>query len=130
MLILYILFKDLKIEIHCFPDNFIGQKIQYSWTKDEVQTARMLFYVRVIPTCIERVPTQVYGKVVAPTMFLYPVLRRANSSLFLFFLASSSFFLVSCLLSYYQVNKIYGTSKCKSSPSFTLGVYSFHVREG
>ncbi|CAK9321676.1 unnamed protein product [Citrullus colocynthis] len=74
------------------PDNFIGQKIQYSWTKDEVQTARMLFYVRVIPTCIERVPTQVYGKVVAPTMFLYmghpnAKVARASHSVFIAFMS-------------------------------------------
>lgn len=69
------LYKDLKIDIHHFVDNSIGQKLKYTWTEDEVQTARMLFYLRVIPTCIERVPTQVYRKVVAPTMFLYPVLR-------------------------------------------------------
>lgn len=82
----------MKIEIHCFLDSSIGQKLQYTWTEDEVQTARMLFYIRVIPTCIERVPTQVYRKVVAPTMFLYPVLvnvfSRIPLSLFLFFLVN------------------------------------------
>ncbi|TYK19457.1 uncharacterized protein E5676_scaffold443G001100 [Cucumis melo var. makuwa] len=74
------------------PDNSIGQKIKYSWVKDEVQTARMLFYIRVIPTCIEHVPTQVYGKVVAPTMFLYmghpnAKVARASHSVFIAFMS-------------------------------------------
>ncbi|XP_038903923.1 uncharacterized protein LOC120090375 isoform X2 [Benincasa hispida] len=74
------------------PDNSIGRITKYSWTKDEVQTARMLFYVRVIPTCIERVPTQVYGKVVAPTMFLYmghpnAKVARASHSVFIAFMS-------------------------------------------
>lgn len=70
------LYKNLKIEIHSILDNSTGRKIKYIWTEDEVQTARMLFYLRVIPTCIERVPTQVFRKVVVPTMFLYPVPRN------------------------------------------------------
>ncbi|XP_050942459.1 uncharacterized protein LOC103490955 isoform X2 [Cucumis melo] len=74
------------------PDNSIGQKIKYSWVKDEVQTARMLFYIRVIPTCVEHVPTQVYGKVVAPTMFLYmghqnAKVARASHSVFTAFMS-------------------------------------------
>lgn len=92
------IFKDLKIEIHRFLDNSTAQNIKYSWTEDEVQTARMLFYLRVIPTCIERVPTEVYRNVVAPTMFLYPVLRNMFLQILL------SFFLVYYLLSYYQAN--------------------------
>lgn len=47
--------------------------MEYVWTKDEVQTARVLFYLRVIPTCIARLPSPVFGDVVAPTMFLYPM---------------------------------------------------------
>ncbi|XP_023539379.1 uncharacterized protein LOC111800037 [Cucurbita pepo subsp. pepo] len=74
------------------PDSSIGQKLQYTWTEDEVQTARMLFYIRVIPTCIERVPTQVYRKVVAPTMFLYmghpnAKVARASHSVFIAFIS-------------------------------------------
>ncbi|KAF5729386.1 hypothetical protein HS088_TW21G01551 [Tripterygium wilfordii] len=46
-------------------------KAEYLWSKDEVQTARILFYLRVIPTCIERLPAPLFSNVVAPTMFLY-----------------------------------------------------------
>lgn len=48
------------------------KKVEYKWFDDEVQTARILFYLRVIPTCIERLPGPVFSRVVAPTMFLYP----------------------------------------------------------
>lgn len=50
--------------------------MEYLWYNDEVQTARILFYLRVIPTCIARLPSPVFGKVVAPTMFLYPILNN------------------------------------------------------
>ncbi|XVE52401.1 hypothetical protein DITRI_Ditri02bG0119300 [Diplodiscus trichospermus] len=53
------------------------KKMEYEWFKDEVQTARILFYVRVIPTCIERLPALVFRRVVAPTMFLYPKYMNA-----------------------------------------------------
>lgn len=47
-------------------------KMENIWSKDEVQTARMLFYLRVIPTCIEHLPAPLFRRVVAPIMFLYP----------------------------------------------------------
>nr|XP_027190396.1 uncharacterized protein LOC101513494 isoform X2 [Cicer arietinum] len=47
-----------------------GQKTNYLWSKDEVQTARVLFYLRVIPTLIECLPGPLFGNIVAPTMFL------------------------------------------------------------
>lgn len=47
------------------------QNGNYVWSKDEVQTARVLFYLRVIPTCISHLPSNVFRKVVAATMFLY-----------------------------------------------------------
>ncbi|KAI3453620.1 hypothetical protein Pfo_010283 [Paulownia fortunei] len=46
-------------------------KSEYLWSTDEVQTARIIFYMRVIPTCVDRLPASVFKKVVAPTMFLY-----------------------------------------------------------
>lgn len=56
-----------------FLVDFSSRKgMEYEWSKDEVQTARLLFYVRIIPTCIERLPAPVFRRVVAPTMFLYP----------------------------------------------------------
>lgn len=60
------------VEICGLTDLTFPRKVEYIWSKDEVQTARILFYLRVIPTCIERLPTPVFKKVVAPTMFLYP----------------------------------------------------------
>lgn len=73
------------------PD--FSQKMQYLWCKDDVQTARMLFYLRVIPTCIERVPCFVLRKVVAPTMFLYMghpngKVARTSHSMFAAFMSS------------------------------------------
>uniref|UniRef100_A0A5B6ZQY1 Uncharacterized protein n=1 Tax=Davidia involucrata TaxID=16924 RepID=A0A5B6ZQY1_DAVIN len=69
------------------------QTMEYIWTKDEVQTARILFYMRVIPTCIERLPTPTFRKVVVPAMFLYMghpngKVARASHSMFVAFVSS------------------------------------------
>lgn len=69
------------------------QNIEYVWSKDDVQTARILFYLRVIPTCIERLPASVFRKVVAPTMFLYMghpngKVARASHLMFVAFVSS------------------------------------------
>ncbi|KAF2318155.1 hypothetical protein GH714_001395 [Hevea brasiliensis] len=69
-------------------------KVEYRWFNDEVQTARILFYLRVIPTCIEQLHGPVFSKVVAPTMFLYmghPTRKvaQASHSLFVAFISSS-----------------------------------------
>lgn len=54
------------------PQGFSHLQIgNYVWFKDEVQTARILFYLRVIPTCISHLPSDVFRNVVASTMFLY-----------------------------------------------------------
>lgn len=73
------------------PSSF--QKMEYIWTTDEVQTARILFYLRVIPTCVECIPASVFRKVLAPTMFLYmghPTgkLAKASHSVFVAFMSS------------------------------------------
>lgn len=61
------------ITLHFIRFHFlVDQKTKYLWSKDEVQTARVLFYLRVIPTLIECLPSIVFGNMVAPTMFLYP----------------------------------------------------------
>ncbi|KAA8521948.1 hypothetical protein F0562_012737 [Nyssa sinensis] len=70
------------------------QTMDYIWSKDEVQTARILFYLRVIPTCIERLPTPMFRKVVAPTMFLYMghpngKVARSSHSMFVAFVSSA-----------------------------------------
>ncbi|CDO99315.1 unnamed protein product [Coffea canephora] len=69
------------------------QKMEYLWSNDDVQTARILFYLRVIPTCIEHLPTSLFRKVVAPTMFLYMghqngKVARASHSMFVAFISS------------------------------------------
>ncbi|XP_058732392.1 uncharacterized protein LOC131603937 [Vicia villosa] len=68
------------------------QKTKYLWSKDEVQTARVLFYLRVIPTLIECLPAPVFGDMVAPTMFLYMEhpngkVARASHSVFTAFMS-------------------------------------------
>lgn len=76
------------------PDFSFLRKMEYVWSSDEVQTARILFYLRVIPTCIGRLPSPVFGKVVAPTMFLYMghpngKVARASHSMFSAFISSA-----------------------------------------
>ncbi|KAJ7946716.1 subtilisin-like protease [Quillaja saponaria] len=66
--------------------------VEYVWTRDEVQTARILFFLRVISTCIERLPSPVFRNVVAPTMFLYlghpnAKVAQASHSLFVAFVS-------------------------------------------
>lgn len=69
------------------------QKVEYTWFKDQVQTARVLFYLRVTPMCIERVRGPVFGRIIAPTIFLYMghpngKVARASHSLFVAFVSS------------------------------------------
>ncbi|KAL2516800.1 hypothetical protein Adt_13047 [Abeliophyllum distichum] len=68
-------------------------KVAYLWSTDEVQTARILFYMRVIPTCVEQLPAYVFRKMVAPTMFLYMghsngKVARYSHSMFVAFMSS------------------------------------------
>ncbi|KAK2995965.1 hypothetical protein RJ640_026004, partial [Escallonia rubra] len=66
-------------------------KMEYMWSKDEVQTARILFYLRVIPTCVECLSASVFRKVVAPTIYMgHPngKVARASHSMFVAFLSS------------------------------------------
>ncbi|XVF15194.1 hypothetical protein REPUB_Repub09cG0129500 [Reevesia pubescens] len=60
------------VDLTTWQDFSAKQKMEYEWSKDEVQTSRVLFYMRVIPTCVERLPAHVFRRVVAPTLFLYP----------------------------------------------------------
>ncbi|XP_047325407.1 uncharacterized protein LOC124929161 [Impatiens glandulifera] len=69
------------------PGDSISPLTEYIWLKDEVQTARVLFYLRVISTCIDRVPASIFRNVVAPSMFLYmghpnKKVARASHSVF------------------------------------------------
>ncbi|KAL3839422.1 hypothetical protein ACJIZ3_024013 [Penstemon smallii] len=68
-------------------------RVEYSWSADEVQTARIIFYMRVIPTCVERLPASVFKKLVVPTMFLYmghpnSKVARYSHSMFVAFVSS------------------------------------------
>ncbi|XXG68952.1 hypothetical protein AAC387_Pa06g1932 [Persea americana] len=79
---------------YCDLTNHQGSReIQYAWHEDEVQTARILFYLRVIPTCIERIPHHVFRKTIAPVMFLYirhpsGKVAGASHSVFVAFISS------------------------------------------
>lgn len=53
------------------PKDLFTQRIKYEWSRDDVQTSRILFYLRVIPTCIGRLSASAFRGVVASTMFLY-----------------------------------------------------------
>ncbi|KAH7863080.1 hypothetical protein Vadar_013097 [Vaccinium darrowii] len=75
------------------PGSSSSQITEHTWWKDEVQTSRILFYLRVIPTCIECLPVPEFRKVVAPIMFLYMghpngKVARASHSMFVAFISS------------------------------------------
>ncbi|KAL6513352.1 hypothetical protein OROGR_020838 [Orobanche gracilis] len=67
--------------------------LEYLWSTDEVQTARIIFYMRVIPTCVDQLPASIFKVVVAPTMFLYMghpngKVARYTHSVFVAFISS------------------------------------------
>ncbi|ESW20633.1 hypothetical protein PHAVU_005G003000 [Phaseolus vulgaris] len=71
--------------------NIPDQKTNYLWSKNEVQTARILFCLRVIPTFVECLPSLVFRNIVAPIMFLYmehpnDKVARASHSVFMTFM--------------------------------------------
>ncbi|XVF15193.1 hypothetical protein REPUB_Repub09cG0129500 [Reevesia pubescens] len=81
------------VDLTTWQDFSAKQKMEYEWSKDEVQTSRVLFYMRVIPTCVERLPAHVFRRVVAPTLFLYMghpngKVARASHSMFVAFISS------------------------------------------
>ncbi|MFS7933170.1 hypothetical protein Hanom_Chr04g00376601 [Helianthus anomalus] len=70
-----------------------SNKMEFTWSKDEMQTSRILFYLRVIPTCAECIPAPVFRKTVAPILFLYmghpnEKVTRASHSTFVAFISS------------------------------------------
>ncbi|KVH98069.1 hypothetical protein Ccrd_023685 [Cynara cardunculus var. scolymus] len=72
---------------------FSSNKMEFTWSKDEMQTSRILFYLRVIPTCAERIPTSLFRKTVSPILFLYMghpngKVTRASHSTFVAFISS------------------------------------------
>ncbi|KAL1540317.1 hypothetical protein AAHA92_24687 [Salvia divinorum] len=46
-------------------------QMEHPWSTDEVQTARVVFYMRVIHTCVDRLHASAFRNTVAPVMFLY-----------------------------------------------------------
>jgi hypothetical protein len=58
---------------------------RYIWHRDEVQTSRMLFYLRVVPTCVGLIPAHMIRDKVASIMFLYPFYIPLYCFVFLFF---------------------------------------------
>ncbi|CAH8258102.1 unnamed protein product [Arabidopsis lyrata] len=76
------------------PRDLFTQRIKYEWSRDDVQTSRILFYLRVIPTCIGRLSASDFRGVVASTMFLYighpnRKVARASHTLLVAFLSSA-----------------------------------------
>ncbi|OAP12782.1 hypothetical protein AXX17_AT1G68320 [Arabidopsis thaliana] len=69
------------------PKDLFTQRIKYEWSRDDVQTSRILFYLRVIPTCIGRLSASAFRGVVASTMFLK--VARASHTLLAAFLSSA-----------------------------------------
>lgn len=53
------------------PDLLTVDETRYACYMDEVQTSRVLFYLRVMPTCITLIPAHIIRDKVAPVMFLY-----------------------------------------------------------
>ncbi|KAJ3695639.1 hypothetical protein LUZ60_001016 [Juncus effusus] len=74
-----------------YSQDLNGEK--YDWSKDDVQTSRVLFYLRVVPTCISLIPVSLFEQKVVPTMFLYmhhpnEKVTRASHSVLVSFISS------------------------------------------
>ncbi|KAG0577771.1 hypothetical protein KC19_5G180500 [Ceratodon purpureus] len=69
--------------------------MSYDWSRDEVQTARISFYLRVLPSFLSNVPEVTFSNDIAPLMFLYlqhptEVVVNAAHALFAYFLGLES----------------------------------------
>ncbi|KAL8150782.1 hypothetical protein V2J09_020590 [Rumex salicifolius] len=72
-------------------DVVFSHGMKYIWYEDEVQTARILFYFRVLPTSLECLPSPIFAKRVAATIYLgHPNAKvsRASHSVFASFISS------------------------------------------
>ncbi|KAL6848337.1 hypothetical protein ACP4OV_021631 [Aristida adscensionis] len=56
-------------ELTSKPDLLTSDGTRYAWYRDEVQTSRILFYLRVVPTCVGLIPAHMIRDKVAPIMF-------------------------------------------------------------
>jgi hypothetical protein len=63
----------IKIYLWYVVDLLTVDETRYACYMDEVQTSRVLFYLRVMPTCITLIPAHIIRDKVAPVMFLYPL---------------------------------------------------------
>lgn len=82
-------------ELTSKPDLLTLDGTRYIWYRDEVQTSRILFYLRVAPTCISLIPAHIIRDKLAPVMFLYiqhpsDKVTRAAHSLMVSFLSSGN----------------------------------------
>ncbi|XP_015688437.2 uncharacterized protein LOC102713243 [Oryza brachyantha] len=80
-------------ELTSKPDLLTLDGTRYIWYKDMVQTSRILFYLRVIPTCISLIPAHMIQDKLASIMFLYiqhsnEKVTRASHSVVVSFLSS------------------------------------------
>jgi hypothetical protein len=85
----------VKIRVWCVTDLLaLDGTTTYNWYRDEVQTSRMLFYLRVVPTCVSLIPVHTMQDKLASIMFLYPLT-------FIIIILHS--ILLFCLLIYYYL---------------------------
>lgn len=82
-------------ELTSKPDLLTLDGTRYIWYRDEVQTSRILFYLRVLPTCISLIPAQIIRDKLASIMFLYlqhsnEKVTRASHSVMVSFLSSGN----------------------------------------
>ena len=94
---------------------------RYIWHRDEVQTSRLLFYLRVVPTCIGLIPAHMFRDKVASIMFLYPLCILLYCFVFLFVIFYIIFSRFSALIIVLlSTNKIPSTFKWESYKCFTF----------
>uniref|UniRef100_A0ACD5TBZ1 Uncharacterized protein n=1 Tax=Avena sativa TaxID=4498 RepID=A0ACD5TBZ1_AVESA len=82
-------------ELTSKPDLLTLDRTRYNYYMDEVQTSRILFYMRVMPTCITLIPDHIIRDKLAPVMFLYiqhsnDKVTRAAHSMMVSFLSSGT----------------------------------------
>ncbi|KAK3155886.1 hypothetical protein QOZ80_2AG0099870 [Eleusine coracana subsp. coracana] len=82
-------------ELTSKPDLLELDGARYMWHRDEVQTSRILFYLRVVPTCVGLIPAHMIQDKVASIMFLYQQhpnekVTSASHSVMVSFLSSGS----------------------------------------
>ncbi|VAI54395.1 unnamed protein product [Triticum turgidum subsp. durum] len=82
-------------ELTTKPDLLTLDGTRYICYADEVQTSRILFYLRVMPTCISLIPADLIRDKLAPVVFLYiqhsnEKITRAVHSVMVSFLSSGN----------------------------------------